>query len=134
MTMCWTTPYRPRPCRWTAPTIEIKPGSWVAIERPLLTDLDTPSGRFVSYHQVQIRSRAASMDTQTGYTAKVTLLTLNPQWLTIRAQNEQLPWLLKSNDVLRETVVYAQGEALTLGAGAARSRGRGRHAVAQRRL
>ena len=29
-------------------------------------------------------------------------------------QNEQLPWLLKSNDVLRETVVYAQGEALPL--------------------
>ena len=92
---------------------EIKPGSWVAIERPLLTAVDTPSGRFVSYHQVQ-SVRSVSMDTQTGYSAKATLLILNPQWLTIRAQNEQLAWLLKSNDVLRETVVFAQGEALTL--------------------
>ena len=59
--------------------------------------------------------RSVSMDTQTGYSAKATLLILESSMADdTGSEIEQLAWLLKSNDVLRETVVFAQGEALTL--------------------
>lgn len=92
---------------------EIKPGSWIAIDRPKLSAATTSSGRYLSYHKVRA-VRTASLDTKTGYTAKATLLTLDHDWLRSVAFGEEFSWLLNSPAVLRDTVVYAQTEALPL--------------------
>ncbi|HKM57044.1 MAG TPA: putative baseplate assembly protein, partial [Isosphaeraceae bacterium] len=91
---------------------QIKTGSWVAIDRPSLDASGNVSGqRTVTYHQVQAL-QTQSMDTTTGFTAKVTLLTLNPTWLSDDPNN--LSTKLGSTAVLRGTVVYAQAEPLDL--------------------
>src|SRR6185312_2328368 len=80
-------------------------GTWVAIDRP------SADGRIITYHQV-VSTRTQAMDTQTGFTAKVTLLTLNPPWLSDTAS--ALASVLGDNNVLRGTIVYAQAEELDL--------------------
>lgn len=62
---------------------QIKQGSWIAIDRPSnppSTDSQGNPIRIVTYHQVQA-IQTQSMDTTTGFAAKVTVLTVNPQWL-----------------------------------------------------
>jgi hypothetical protein len=89
---------------------QIKPKSWVAIDRPKFN----PDGRVTTYHSV-IDVRTSSMDTRTGFTAKVTLLTLEPPWLTGAADIATvLSGNPNSTTVLRDTVVYAQSEPLDL--------------------
>jgi hypothetical protein len=92
---------------------QIKPGSWVVINRPALTAKNNPSGdRVVTYHKVTA-TRAATMDTHTGFAAKVTLLGLKPQWLK-DLTGTGLSDVLDTPAVLRDTIVYAQSEPLAL--------------------
>jgi predicted phage baseplate assembly protein len=88
----------------------IKPGSWVVIDRPP----DVANGeRVVTYHKVTA-TRASTMDTGTGFAAKVTVLTLQPQWLSDVTNQGLLRSLRISTPLLRDTIVYAQSEPLAL--------------------
>lgn len=95
---------------------QIKIGSWVVIDRP---NSKSPSERVVSYHVVT-GVHTASLDTTTGYSANATSLTLEPQWLGGLPLNppstgdESFQDVSDSNAVLRDTVIYAQAEELTL--------------------
>jgi len=98
---------------------QIKPGTWAAIDRPLFDDAGTAKGRTTTYHAVT-GAETRSMDTGTGYTAKVTLITVEPPWLT-DADDTQLAAVLSSTTpspvstaVLRGTIIYAQSERLNL--------------------
>jgi hypothetical protein len=101
---------------------QIKPGSWVVIDRPTLDPNGNPNGRTTTAHLVQgvqtvSRETAtapvapATLPVPTGYTAKVTQLSLNSQWLTNASDFQQA---LVSPLVLRGTVIYAQAEELSL--------------------
>lgn len=106
---------------------QITIGSWVAIDRPSPTDTD-PDSRMITFHlveSVQTVSRetiAANPDKPTGFTAKVTQLSLNPQWLSNltqssddpKAEIEAFDSAMRSTPLLRGTVIYAQAEQLTL--------------------
>ncbi|MGC2108261.1 MAG: putative baseplate assembly protein [Candidatus Korobacteraceae bacterium] len=84
---------------------QIKPGSWIAVDRLL-----SNGTRKVTYHQVQsVQTR--SMDTQTGFTAKSSVLTVAPLWLS---DSTSLGDELGSTPTLRGTIVYAQAEPLDL--------------------
>jgi hypothetical protein len=98
---------------------QIKPGSWVAIDRP-----DPTLGRVVTYHLVR-SLRTASVSTAsaaggsgsaspTGFAAKVTLLTLSPNWLSELSTTDEYTKAIGAAAVLRQSVVYAQTEPLTL--------------------
>ncbi|HEY2007744.1 MAG TPA: putative baseplate assembly protein [Rhizomicrobium sp.] len=90
---------------------QVKPGSWVAIDRPEIAD-PVNGTRTVTYHKVH-DARTASMDTTTGFTASVTLLALDPQWLSELSASD-MHTALGSNVLLRHTVVYAQAEAVDM--------------------
>jgi Baseplate J-like protein len=104
---------------------QIKPGSWVAIDRPhIAAGTAPPSGpgafadgaRIVTYHVVT-DLRTSAMDAADGFTATVTLLTLDPPWLSdvaVGTNDETLTNVLGTTAVLRGTVIYAQTEPLTL--------------------
>jgi hypothetical protein len=92
------------------PYDQIAAGTWIAIDRPELDSSGAVQGRTTTYHVVTA-TRTANLDTTTGYSAKTTLLSLAPPWLS-EAAAPQL--YTTSTPVLRETVVYAQAEALTL--------------------
>jgi hypothetical protein len=106
-----------------APYDRIKPGSWVVIDRPELADAAgtrvVPTGeRIVTYHRVEDVA-VSTMDTRTGFTAKVTLLRLAPQWLDDVAQqvdasghSPRLRAILTAPETLRDTIVHAQSEPL----------------------
>jgi len=88
----------------------ITPGSWVAIDRPSL-DTNRPQP-IRTYHQV-LDTTSQTMDTTTGFTAKATILTLDPPWLS-ELDSSGLSTALGNTTVLRTTVVYAQTEELDL--------------------
>ncbi len=89
---------------------KIKPGTWIAMDRPFIDSNGNFKGRKVTFHQVQ-NVQTRNMDTTTGFAAKVTVLTLNPNWLSDSAN---LHDDLFNTEVLRSTIVYAQAEALDL--------------------
>lgn len=98
----------------------IKPGSWVVIDRPEIdANLHATASRVVTYHRVE-DVRLAGMDTGTGFAAKVTLLTLKPQWLSDVDEQAAgngagaIRRLLQATPILRDTIVYAQSEPLAL--------------------
>lgn len=97
----------------------IKPGSWVAIDRPNLDSQGKPDGtRTMSYHVVQSLRTAnlaagSTSGTGAGYAAKVSLLTLAPQWLS-DLNNAAFNTAATSTALLRETIVHAQSEPLKL--------------------
>lgn len=101
----------------------IKPGSWVVIDRPEIdAELKKTAPRVVTYHRVE-DVFVSGMDTGTGFAAKVTLLTLNPQWLAdVKAQDNKndtnnVSKIIEGSaatTVLRDTFVYAQAEPLAL--------------------
>jgi hypothetical protein len=85
---------------------QIKPGSWVAIQRPKLNEDETP---FVTtFHQVDA-VRAVSTSTL-GVSLRVSLLTLRSPWLA----KDNLKAALASPDLLPQTTVFAQSEPLNL--------------------
>ncbi|WP_321963651.1 putative baseplate assembly protein [Paraburkholderia sp. J7] len=94
---------------------QIKPGSWVAIRRPAAPGAasDAP---VTTFHIVTgLRTSALSTGTgatqpSSGFAAKVTVLRLDPPWLSDLADRSGLA----TPPLLRETVVYAQSEAMTL--------------------
>jgi hypothetical protein len=92
---------------------QIKPGSWVAIDRPTvpIVNGNAPS-RTITFHRVQA-VRTVSMITA-GFSAKVTQLTLNPSWLSDVGAENALGILIGAPQVLRGTVVYAQTERFEL--------------------
>jgi hypothetical protein len=96
----------------------IKPGSWVVIDRPEI-DAEKKAPRVVTYHRVE-DVRVSGMDTGTGFAAKVTLLTLKPQWLAdVEEQDNDddtnnVSKIIDATSVLRDTIVYAQSEPLAL--------------------
>jgi predicted phage baseplate assembly protein len=105
---------------------QITIGSWVAIDRPNPTKAD-PNGRTPTFHLVESvqtvsRETVDSDNAPTGFTAKVTQLSLNPQWLsdlTKQAANKDaalraFEGAMNSTPLLRGTVIYAQAEALPL--------------------
>jgi hypothetical protein len=107
---------------------QIKPGSWVAIDRPVVDAGGNPSGdRKITFHIVQ-SLRTGSVATSklsdpaaelavpvsTGFSAKVTLLTLEPRWLSEDTEKDKYDANINFEAVLRQTVVYAQTDQLTL--------------------
>ena len=78
---------------------QILPGSWVLITRP------DPSGMGQKVIFAQVQGADTVSQTAYGFTNTVTKLTLDQDWLD--ASDRRL-------DVVRNTVVYAQSEALTL--------------------
>jgi predicted phage baseplate assembly protein len=111
---------------------QIAVGSWVAIDRPSLPTENVASGRITTYHQVEsvqtvsretiAVDRSTGAHVPTGFTAKVTQLSLDHQWLsdiTQQAANKDIASRLfeeamNSTPLLRGTVIYAQAEALPL--------------------
>jgi hypothetical protein len=99
---------------------QIKPGSWVAIARPAVGS--SPAN--VSFHIVaslrtaNIAAGQPAAGTTTpgagsGFAAKVTLLTLDPPWLSDLSANDY-GTAIGSVAVLRQTIVHAQSEPLDL--------------------
>jgi uncharacterized phage protein gp47/JayE len=116
---------------------QIAVGSWVAIDRPSLPTENVPSGRITTFHMVESvqtvsRETVNASESPTGFTAKVTQLSLNPQWLSELADQPadkdtarntlkdrvavESPFnaAMNSTPLLRGTVIYAQAEALPL--------------------
>ena len=89
---------------------KIVTGSWVVIERPVLKDNQVNDYK-QTFHRVTA-AHAVSMTT-TGFSTRVTQLTLDPPWLT-DLTSAQLETALASSVFLRGTVVYAQSEQLDL--------------------
>ena len=91
---------------------QIKPGSWVAIDRPTVTAVaGAAPGRAITFHRVKA-VRTVSMTTA-GFSAKVTQLTVDPPWLSDVDANAREA-LMQRPQVLRGTVVHAQTEKLEL--------------------
>jgi hypothetical protein len=107
---------------------QIKPGSWVAIRRPGIASAKSVNPT-VTFHIVT-STRTANLSTLPpgdastttpsgspppggGFAAKVTLLTLDPPWLSDMSANDQ-GTAAGSTPLLRETLVYAQSEPLSL--------------------
>jgi hypothetical protein len=94
-----------------APFDQIKPGTWIAIDRPNVEGIG-PFPRIVTYHFV-FSVHTANLDTATGYAATVTSLLLGPFWLS--GLNESVRQTIFDNaQTLRDTIVYAQAEPLAL--------------------
>lgn len=93
---------------------KILPGSWIAIDRPVLRASANQSDRQTSFHRV-VRTKAISMS-MTGYTARVTQLQVEPPWLSDLpvANPGELHDDLATPQFLQGTVVYAQAEELVL--------------------
>jgi hypothetical protein len=95
---------------------QIEPGSWVAIDRPSITlpDPAAPLLPTTTFHAV-VSLRAANISTGTGFAAKVTLLTLEPPWLSDLASTAgAYAAAINLPAVLRQTIVHAQAEPLTV--------------------
>ena len=93
---------------------KVQANSWVAVDRPSLNGKRVTK-RVTSYHKV-VNTQTVSMTTaDTGYTAKVTQLTLDPPWLyDLLADQRQLESDLASPIFLHGTVVHLQAEPLDL--------------------
>jgi hypothetical protein len=79
---------------------QIKPGSLIAI--------DNVSEGALTFHKVTA-SKTQNCDTGHGFAAKVTVLKISPTWYDTLKTAEQ-----SSTSILRQTVIYAQADTLTL--------------------
>jgi hypothetical protein len=98
-----------------APYDQVKPGSWVVIDRPEIAAAGVPGvpGN-LTYHRVtSLRTTTMDAGTDSGYATKSTQLTLDPPWLQDLTDASRRTFL-GSTLALRRTVVYAQSEALPL--------------------
>ena len=93
---------------------KILPGTWIAIDRPILNPQADGTARKATFHRV-VKTQTVSMS-MTGYTARVTQLQIAPPWLSDLSgtQQEELRADLVSAEFLHGTVVYAQAEELAL--------------------
>ncbi len=88
---------------------QIKPSSWVIVERPAKPRQPSGRERRLSFHQVTAVDTLSLSADQFSFAARVSVLTLDLPWLNL----DEDEWL---SDVrlLRETNVYAAAEALDL--------------------
>ena len=87
--------------------------SWVAVSRPSF-DADPTTDRLITYHKIT-DVQTMALDTTTGYAAKVSVLTLASDWLTVPGNKvTEFRRLIERPFLLRGTVVYAQAEPLDL--------------------
>jgi hypothetical protein len=99
-----------------APYDQIKPGSWAVIDRPeslVNGAANIPGER--SYHRVTAVNTVTRESTSAnpGFTAKVTVITVDPPWLDELTETDR-DVFIKDPVGLRRTVVYTQTEALGL--------------------
>ena len=100
---------------------QIQPGSWIAVDRPTVNSTGFETGRKTTFHQVvglQSTTRqtlyldpATSLSVPSGFTGKVTQLSLDPPWLSDSTPDE-FDGALLSTELLRSTIIYAQSEVL----------------------
>lgn len=100
---------------------QIEPGSWVAINRPAI---DTNLPATTTFHVVTGLRTAniaaggiptgGTKSISTGFAAKVTLLTLEPPWLSDVQASSDFTNALNSTSLLRQSIVYAQAEPLSV--------------------
>lgn len=104
---------------------QIEPGSWVAIDRPAIdATFNAPTTTFHVVTSLRTANLSAGPGllpgstalTGPGFTAKVTLLTLQPPWLSdvLAASATSYSTAITSPAVLRQSIVHAQSEPLTL--------------------
>ncbi|MGL4610255.1 MAG: putative baseplate assembly protein, partial [Trueperaceae bacterium] len=99
---------------------QIKTNSWVVIERPKFEEINETmqiTGRITSYHFVKAAESITWSANGFPFSAKVSVLTLDPPWLSDLNENE-LKTLFSSARLLRiflrSTTIHAAGEALRL--------------------
>jgi baseplate J-like protein len=90
---------------------QVKPGDWAVIERPALRENNGIAGRTHSVHEV-LDAQGVAMSAL-GFSAKVSLLTVNEPWLAELTDSE-VRTLLASTPLLRQTIVYTRAEELEL--------------------
>lgn len=94
---------------------QIKPGSWVVIDRPEIQSGNTTVPGKRTYHRVvALRTETRDAGANSGFAAKVTVLDLDPLWLSDVTATADLRFVLASTSALRGTIVYAQTEPLAL--------------------
>jgi Baseplate J-like protein len=93
---------------------KVLPGSWVAVDRPVLNPGANEPDRKVTFHRV-LKNQTISMS-MTGYRTRVTQLRLDPPWLDdlLTGSVDPIQAALNSSVVLNGTQVYAQAEPLEL--------------------
>ena len=89
--------------------------SWIAASQPdFAPGADSAVDRKISYHRV-VGVETIALDTTTGYTAKVSLLTLASPWVSVPGNKiADFKRLIALPFLLRGAVVYAQSEPLDL--------------------
>jgi hypothetical protein len=97
---------------------QITVGSWVAIVRPVVDSTgNATASTVVTTHKVKSLQTASretvSGQIPTGFTAKVTQLSLDPPWLSDMSQTDLVAYLGYTAP-LRGTIIYAQSEGLPL--------------------
>lgn len=90
---------------------QVKAGDWAVIERPVLNPNNAVTGRTHSVHEVT-DAQGISMSAL-GFSAKVSLLTVNEPWLADLTEGD-VRILLASTLLLRQTIVYTRAEELEL--------------------
>lgn len=90
---------------------QVKAGDWAVIERPVLNPNNDVTGRTHSVHEVT-DAQGISMSAL-GFSAKVSLLTVNEPWLA-GLDDTEVRRLLASTPLLRQTIVYTRAEELEL--------------------
>jgi hypothetical protein len=93
---------------------QIEPGSWVAVDRPAITVGNATLAAATTTFHVAVSLRTANISTGTGFTAKVTLLTLEPPWLSELTGTDAYREALILPAVLRQSIVHAQAEPLSV--------------------
>jgi Baseplate J-like protein len=90
---------------------QIEPGSWVAVVRPAVAVAGLSAA--TTFHVATSLRIANLIANPGGFAAKVTLLTLQPPWLSDLTAGQRRP-ALDATVLLHETIVYAQAEPLTV--------------------
>ena len=91
---------------------KIQPGSWVAIDRPVINANKIVVREQRTYHQV-VNVKTVTRSTS-GYAARITQLKLDPDWIGTVETGETREDVYSTPEVLNGTVVYAQAEPLKL--------------------
>lgn len=92
---------------------QIKVGSWIAVERPQHPGQGWGQTRELSFHQVKKAATLTVSADLLAYTARSTVLEVDPPWLKVDTQVAGNNWL-PDRRLLRETTVYAAPEPLEL--------------------
>lgn len=86
--------------------------SWIVIDQPVFNKKNQIIDRKISYHQV-VEARTETLDTTHGYSAKVTVLSLDTDWIP-QLSKDAFASLINQPMLLRRTIVHAVTDPLTL--------------------